>query len=62
MSEEPIVEIHPDVIIDGEPFEVISKVTDEHGVVWVEVEHSECRLQRISVRREAGGNGRKQQS
>jgi hypothetical protein len=41
---------------------VISKVTDEHGVVWVEVEHSECRLQRISVRREAGGNGRKQQS
>jgi hypothetical protein len=61
MSDE-ILKIKPEVIIDGEPFEVVSKVEDEHGVVWVEVEHCECRLQRISLRREAGSNGRNQQS
>jgi hypothetical protein len=60
MNDALIIELHPDVIIDGKSYEVVSKVVDEHGVVWVDVEPCECRLQRISIMHEAGSNGRKQ--
>ncbi len=55
MSDKQINKNHPDVIIDGQPYEVVSKVTDEHGVVWVNVEPTRARALRIRqcVRQEA---------
>jgi hypothetical protein len=58
MSDEPILEFKPEVIIKGELFEVISKTEDEHGVVWVEIEPSDCRVYRIILRRTAGNGGK----
>jgi hypothetical protein len=50
-----IAQSEPEIIIKGQPMDVISTVTDDHGVVWVAVEATEARLQRMRKSVRAAG-------